>query len=207
MTHRVVTCFHKGEVFMQDKKLESLSDEELVLLSRESVEAETVLLIRYFRLVRFHARRYANTITDIEDFIQEGCIALLRAIKQFDSSKNIRFSSFAQVCMTNRMKSVLRREKYVPVPIENLLQKMEESGKLVDDNTPENILMQKESYENCRTQVMAILSKKEWDILQYILQGCSYAQTAKRLNISEKSVDNAMQRIRKKMRAIQHFGK
>ncbi|MDE6004178.1 MAG: sigma-70 family RNA polymerase sigma factor [Oscillospiraceae bacterium] len=191
---------------MPDNMLESLSDEELVLLARDSVEAEAVLIIRYFRLVRFHAGRYATSMTSTDDLIQEGCIALLRAIRQFNSTKNAKFSSFAQTCMTNSMKSFLRCEKSIPVPIatENLLQKIQESDGFIDNHTPENIFIQKENYETCRTEVMAMLSNKEWDILKYILQGCSYAQTAEKLNISVKAVDNAMQRIRKKMRAVQH---
>lgn len=190
---------------MQNEILEALSDEELAVLSHESVEAEAVLLMRYFRLVRFHARRYATNLTDAEDFMQEGFVALLRAMKQFDNSREIKFSSFAQTCMINSMKSLLRHEKSVAVPTEDLLQKMENFGKYIDDDTPESIFIQKESYENCRTQVMAMLSNKEWDVLQCILHGCSYEQTAKQLKISLKSVDNAMQRIRKKMRAVQHW--
>lgn len=189
---------------MQNELLESLSDEELAVLSRESVEAEAVLLVRYFRLVRFHAGRYVSDYTDAEDFIQEGCIALLRAMKQFDASRNTKFSSFAQTCIINSMKSLLRREQSVAVPAEDLLQQMDEFGELTNDDTPESILIQKESYENCRTQVMAMLSDKEWNILQCVLRGSSYIQTAKQLHISVKSVDNAMQRIRRKMRAIQH---
>lgn len=187
----------------QNKILETLSDEELAVLSRESVDAETVLLVRYFRLVRFHAGRCASVLTDADDLIQEGCVALLRAMKQFDLSRDVKFSAFAQTCIINSMKSLLRREQAVAVPAGDLLQ----DHQFVDENTPESILIRKESYKNCRMQVMAMLSEKEWEILQIVLEGCSYAQTAERLHITLKSVDNAMQRIRRKMRTIKHFQK
>ena len=74
-------------------------------------------------------------------------------------------------------------------------------GELTDPDTPESILMAKESFADFRTKIMTLLSKKEWEILQCILNGHSYAHTAELLSITVKSVDNAMQRIRRKIRA------
>ncbi len=189
---------------MPDKSaLAGLTDEELAVLSRTSVEAEAELLARYFRLVRFHAGRYAATPADADDLTQEGLITLLKIMKQFDSSQEKKFSSFAQVCIVNRMRSLMRSQQNHAVPEENLIQKLEEKGEFVDAETPESILMEKESYAQCRMQVMAMLSDKEWEILQCILSGASYAAAAETLHISVKAVDNAMQRIRRKMRAVQ----
>ncbi len=189
---------------MPDKQaMQGLSDEELAVLSRTSTEAEAELLARYFRLVRFHAARYAAGSADAEDLTQEGLIALLHGMKQFDPAQNTKFSSFAQVCIVNRMRSLLRREQDIAVPEEDLFRMLEEQDCLTDRNTPESILIEKESYADCCMQVMALLSDKEWQILQYILSGCSYAQAAAAMQISVKSVDNAMQRIRRKMRAVQ----
>ena len=184
-------------------KLADMTDEALAVLSNTSVEAEAELLKRYFRLVRFHAGRYAATSADADDLTQEGLITLLRVMKQFDSSQNAKFSSFAQVCIMNRMRSLVRSQQNSAVPEEDLIRKLEEKGEFIDNETPESILMQKESYESCRMQVRALLSDKEWKILQCVLQGASYAETAERLHISIKSVDNAMQRIRRKMRTVQ----
>ena len=184
--------------------LSQMTDEELAVLSAHSVEAEAELLKRYFRLVRFHAGRYASTPTDADDLTQEGLITLLRVMKEFDASQNKKFSSFAQVCIINKMRSLVRSQQNIALPDEELIQKIEEKGGFINSETPESILMQKESYESCRMQVMALLSDKEWNILQYVLQGASYAETAERLHISVKSVDNAMQRIRRKMRAVQN---
>ncbi len=182
--------------------LENLTDEELAVLSRDSVEAETELLSRYFRLVRYHAGRYAATSADAEDLTQEGLITLLRVMKQFRPEQDAKFSSFAQVCIMNQMRSLVRRQQKLAVPDEELIRSLEEKGSFIDPDTPESILIEKENYADCRMQVMAVLSDKEWEILQYILNGNSYAQTAEQLHISVKSVDNAMQRIRRKMRAV-----
>ena len=204
MMPTAVTCSLREGLFMPDNTaLSSMTDEELAVLSKNSVEAEAELLKRYFRLVRFHAGRYAATSADADDLTQEGLITLLRVMKQFDSSQNTKFSSFAQVCIINKMRSLVRSQQNTAVPEEDLIRKLEEKGEFIDSETPESILMQKESYESCRTQVMAMLSDKEWNILQNILQGASYAETAERLHISIKSVDNAMQRIRRKMRTVQ----
>lgn len=188
---------------MPDKQVRSLTDEELAVLSVNSVEAEAELLSRYFRLIRFHAGRYAANSADADDLTQEGLITLLRVMKQFDRSQNTRFSSFAQTCIINRMRSLVRYQQNTAVLEENLLQKLEETGELTDPDTPESILLRKESYADCCMQVMAVLSDKEWEILQCILNGASYAETAEILHITTKSVDNAMQRIRRKMRTVQ----
>ncbi|MBR3631370.1 MAG: sigma-70 family RNA polymerase sigma factor [Oscillospiraceae bacterium] len=180
---------------------ETLSDEALAAAAKDSVEAEGVLLSRYLGLIRFHAGRMAGSV-DADDLVQEGLIALLYAIPQYDHTKVTRFSSYAQVCILNRMRNFVQHEARRAVPCDDLVQVMEEQGELADPDTPESILVEKESYAQRRMQVMAMLSAREWDILQSIMDGASYAETAARLGISEKAVDNAMQRIRRKMRAV-----
>ena len=180
---------------------ETLSDEALAAAAKTSVEAEGVLLSRYLGLIRFHAGRMAGC-ADVDDLVQEGLIALLRAIPQFDGTREVKFSSYAQTCILNRMRNFVQRESRNAVPCDDLVQVMEEQGELADPDTPESILVEKESYAQRRMQVMAMLSAREWEILQCVMDGASYAETAARLGITEKAVDNAMQRIRRKMRAV-----
>ena len=180
---------------------ETLSDEALAAAAKTSVEAEGVLLSRYLGLIRFHAGRMAGC-ADADDLVQEGLIALLRAIPQFDGTREVKFSSYAQTCILNRMRNFVQRESRNAVPCDDLVQVMEEQGELADPDTPESILVEKESYAQRRMQVMAMLSAREWEILQCVMDGASYAETAARLGIAEKAVDNAMQRIRRKMRAV-----
>ncbi len=183
-------------------QLEQACDEELVMLARKSADAQAVLLKRYLKLVRYHAGRYASSLVDAEDLMQEGLIALLHAVSEFDAQHGSSFSTFAQTCMINKMRSIGRRSGSCAAPVADIVQIMDEKGKLADAETPESILLDKENYAHCRMQVMALLSAKEWEILQCILAGASYAKAADQLGISLKSVDNAMQRVRRKMRAV-----
>ncbi len=183
--------------------LEAASDEELAVLARESVDAEAVLLTRYLKVIRYHAGRFARSQSDIDDLAQEGLIVLLRAISEFRQERQVKFSTFAHTCILNRMKNVVRREQHGAVSAEEAVLSLEDCIDLVDPDTPESILLEKENFAQCRMQVMAMLSGREWEILQCIMTGDSYQQTAEKLGISEKSVDNAMQRVRRKMRTVE----
>lgn len=193
---------------MTGEALDTQPDEVLVRISGTSVEAEGVLLTRYLHVIENYAKQLAGGY-DTDDLVQEGLIALLRAAARYDAAQGASFSTFARICILNQMRSFLRREQRAASPAEDLVRTMEEQGDLVDPDTPESILLEKEEYDRCRMQVMAMLSDREWEILQCIMEGASYAQTAQRLQISQKSVDNAMQRIRRKMRAVRstdYFG-
>ncbi len=181
-----------------------LSDEALAEQAKHSVDAQALLLERYRKLVRYHANRFAATWADAEDLAQEGMIVLLHAVSQFRPESQVPFSAYAQTCIMNKMRSLAAKRKKADVlpPVE-LSELLEESIQLVDPETPESILLEKEGFADCRMQVMAMLSAQEWEILQCIMAGDSYAKTAERLQITVKSVDNAMQRIRRKMRATQ----
>lgn len=177
------------------------SDEELAVLAKDSMEAEGILLSRYLRLIQYYAFHYASG-ADADDLVQEGLIALLYAIPQYSPEKGTKFSSFAQVCIQNRMKNVLLKNQKNPEPVENLEEY--QSADFIDEVTPESILLEKEQEILFRKQVMEMLSDKEWQVLGLIVEGATYAETARKLGISEKSVDNAMQRIRRKMRSVSH---
>lgn len=188
---------------MSDVKLDAAADEVLAVLARTSSEAEIILLQRYRKLVRYHARRYAASETDVDDLEQEGMLVLLHIIPKYSEDRGVPFSAFAQTCITNRMCSLAKKAGRNASPVEDIAQLMEQQAGIVEEHTPETILLEKENYEHFRSQVMAMLSAKEWGILQCIMAGASYAQTAERLQISVKSVDNAMQRVRRKMRAAE----
>ncbi|HAJ97506.1 MAG TPA: RNA polymerase subunit sigma-70 [Ruminococcus sp.] len=187
----------KERLFMSDWH----SDEELAVLAKDSMEAEGILLSRYLRLIQYYAFHYASG-ADADDLVQEGLIALLYAIPQYSPEKGTKFSSFAQVCIQNRMKNVLLKNQKNPEPVENLEEY--QSADFIDEVTPESILLEKEQEILFRKQVMEMLSDKEWQVLGLIVEGATYAETARKLGISEKSVDNAMQRIRRKMRSVPH---
>lgn len=186
---------------MSEAALELLSDEALAEYARTSVEAEGVLLSRYLRLIRFHAGRFAP-VGETDDLVQEGLIALLQAIPRYDPALGKRFAAFAQVCIVNRMRSFVRQEQKAELPAEDLIESLDAMGELADPVDPERIFIEKESFRETQMQVMAMLSDREWEILQCIMDGMSYAQTAEKLGTGVKAIDNAMQRIRRKMRAV-----
>ncbi len=187
---------------LSQAELEAASDEELAVLAREFVDAEAVLLKRYLKLVRYHADQYAATSADADDLAQEGLITLLHAISSYREERGSSFSAFVQTCIVNRMRSLVRNSGNRTAPVADIAQVMDEQAGLADAETPESILVEKENYAHCRMQVMAMLSDKEWEILQCIMTGASYAQAAQQLGITAKAVDNAMQRVRRKMRAV-----
>lgn len=183
-------------------ELNAATDEELAALAGESEEAVAELLKRYLKLIRYYANRYSENAADADDLVQEGLMALLHVIPRYREQLGSSFSALARTSIVNRMRSIVRRVGRYASPVENIAQVMEEQAGLVEKETPESILLEKESYAQCRMQVMALLSDREWEILQCVMEGASYAQTAQRLGIAVKSVDNAMQRVRRKMRAV-----
>ncbi|MBQ9109992.1 MAG: sigma-70 family RNA polymerase sigma factor [Oscillospiraceae bacterium] len=187
---------------LSEESLNAASDEELAVLAKDSVDAEALLLKRYLKLVRYYAGHYAASETDADDLAQEGLITLLHVISKFRPEEGTKFSAYAQVCIVNRMRTLVKKVGNYEAPVADITQLMEEQAVIADPETPESILVEKENYARCRMQVMALLSAKEWEILQCIMSGASYAQTAEMLGITAKSVDNAMQRVRRKMRAV-----
>lgn len=181
-----------------ENRLSMYSDEELAEMSAESDEARVELLARYLRMIRVIVSRFAGSFSDAEDLTQEGMVCLFHAIPRFSNEKNVRFSTFAYVCVMNRVKTLMRTQnKEIPLLTEDELYGMEN---LTDYATPETILMEKESYTERCMEVQALLSKREWEILQCVMSGMSYQAVAYLYGIPVKSVDNAMQRVRRKMR-------
>jgi len=181
-------------------ELASLDDNSLVELSRGNDrslgrQAVSELISRYLGLVRKKACAFAHDYAEPEDLAQEGFLAFLNAVNSFDTGRGTKFSSFAEVCVTNGVKNAARR---LGGGNENVSKDPEESGS--DGFSPENIWFEKESIKNIYSGISSVLSKKEWDIFRLYLGGLSYREIADRLDISLKSVDNAVFRVRKKLK-------
>ena len=199
---------------MDDSKL---SDAELLaLVSAGNADAEEALAERYSRLVRICARPLFLIGGDSEDHIQEGMLGLLSAIRQYDPASNVPFKAFAEVCISNRIYSAIKsasRQKHSPL----------NSGISLDSILSEESQTQASSYPeaNCRVteeQVLAreseqellsaftrYLSAFEARVLRLYLSGLSYAEMAAETNKPEKSIDNAVQRIRRKLARLPNF--
>lgn len=174
------------------------TDEELVQIVPYDEFATTTLITRYVKLIWVKANIMANSLADAEDLSQEGFLGLLNAISKFDHSKKVKFSTFAEVCINNKIKTAFVKNNKIDLPIGNITT-AEDS--FIDDN-PESILLQKERLEEIYNSIISLLSKQEWEILKLYLNDSSYLEIAQQLAISQKSVDNAMQRVRRKLKRM-----
>jgi RNA polymerase sporulation-specific sigma factor len=187
-----------------------LSDEELCAQVRrdggKSSEAEQDLVRRYLSTVRSITRPYYLAGGDSEDLMQEGMIGLLMAIRQFDPDKEARFSAFASRCIRNRVFNVIKaasRQKHQP--LENYVSLTGGAGPDVQGIPwvagPEDEFLRGEADHELRGRLDTLLSPMENRVLGDYLDGLSYRDIARRIGRTEKSVDNAVQRIRKKLTA------
>ncbi len=167
--------------------------------------AEERLVMRYNRLVRVCARPYFLVGGDSEDLIQEGMIGLLAAIRGFQADKDARFRTYAEVCIRNRIRSAARsaaRDKHTPlnrsVSLGLPLCDQESEGYGSDLESPEDMLIGREESRARIEAMRGKLSPFEKTVLDLYLEGFSYREIALRVNKPEKSVDNAVQRIRRK---------
>ena len=174
------------------------SDETLCTLAASGDRiAEEVLVLRYNRLVRICARPFFLTGGDSDDLIQEAMIGLLKAIREFDPERDVSFRTFAELCIRNRIRSVVMaavRDKHAPL---NNSLPME----AVPDVTfsPEDSLLDREADNERLYQLKQQLSPLEQHILSLYLSGLTYGEIGAELNRPVKSIDNAIQRIRRKV--------
>ena len=186
---------------MSDKGYSEFSDLSLAeKVRRGDNEAFGVLSNRYGGLIRSIAERYSAAGLDRNDFSQEGLLGLLWACKAFDSEKNASFKNFASICINRRFLSLVRKDmSKKAIPKEKLLSI--EDLEISDENTlnPEILMLQKEQAEDFDKLLKSRLSPLEQKVLRLYLSGMTYSDISKKLSVSLKSVDNALQRIRKKL--------
>jgi RNA polymerase sporulation-specific sigma factor len=190
------------------KLYSSMTDEQLQALAVERQSgAEEALAERYVRLVRACARPYFLAGGDSEDLIQEGMLGLLSAIREYDSSRGVRFKTYAEVCINNRIQSAIRsalRKKHAPlnegVSLDEVLSDESQSlGTQYFQRSPEEQVLARESEREFISAYSRCLSKLETQILGLYLDGLSYQEMAVATGRNVKAVDNAVQRIRKKL--------
>ena len=190
--------------------LDQSSDEVLCALAAEgSREAEELLVTRYNRLVRTCARPYFLVGGDSEDLTQEGMVGLLSAVREYDASKAASFRTFAEICIRNRLYSVLRaaaRDKHMALNQSVPLDTPFFDGNSYTSGTsdlaqrdPEAYLIDREHTAALLSCVRKQLSEFEAKILGYYLDGLSCREIAETVGKPPKSVDNAVQRIRRKV--------
>ena len=171
--------------------------------------AEEALVSGYTRLVRACARPYFLAGGDSEDLIQEGMLGLLSAIRAFDPAKGVKFSTYAEFCVRRRIYSAIRSasgnkhtplNSYISLESQQLDESSTQSAYFLRD--PEDFVIARERAGEVETLLYGALSRFESGVLELYLEGMSYKDMAVRLEKSDKSVDNAVQRIRKKLSQI-----
>lgn len=181
----------------------------------DALKATEVLLIRHKNLVRHCARFFFLTGADQEDVVQEGMIGLYNAIMDYAPDKTVSFPVFAELCIRRQIISAVRsskRQKHEflndSLSLDEIVVYDEDGEGLTlmdtllnpDGKSPETLLSEKEGLFNLKRRVIAKLSPLEKKVFRLYLQDNNYIQIAGYLNRSPKSVDNALQRIRSKIR-------
>lgn len=201
-----------NNIYSFNNKYNNFSDEELIKEIRlGNLEAQNYLLEKYRNLVSMKANKFFLIGAETDDMLQEGMIGLFKAIQSFDLEKNNSFKTFANLCIERQLITAIKtsnRQKHIPLNSSFSLNKtaFEEDddtslievldSKFIED--PLDTITKKEYFESIENKIDENLSFFEKKVLERYVQGESYIDIATGLNSPVKSVDNAIQRIRKK---------
>ena len=193
------------------------TDEQLLARIKEGdAESERLLYERYKQLVRSRAHSYFLIGADHEDLVQEGMIGLYKAVCEYDESKSASFKSFAELCITRQILSAIKhatRKKHGPLNNYVSLNRPEMTDgdlTLLDTvrslrvSDPEDVVIGRENFEQLVQHLSKVLSPMEQHVLNLYLCGYSYPQIAARLEKPLKSIDNAMQRVKRKLEGFRN---
>lgn len=192
---------------------EQMLDEQIVELARNgSQNALEYLINKYKNFVRAKARSYFLVGADREDIYQEGMIGLYKAIRDFRSDKLASFRAFAELCITRQIITAIKtatRQKHIPLNSYISLNKPiydEDSDRTLLDvlsgtkvTDPEELIINREEFGDIEEKMGEILSDLEWQVLMAYLEGKSYQEIAVDLRRHVKSIDNALQRVKRKL--------
>lgn len=195
-------------------ELENLTDEELIVVYRNGeLDAIEVLVQRYKYFVRRKIKANYFIGADKEDLIQEGMIGLFKAICDYNPNKDASFKSFATICIIRQLSTAFKtatRQKHMPlnnsislnVPLNNdeddsitLMDTIKEK----DELSPEEFVIHQEDLQNLKKHIKESLSPLEWKVIALHTEGKNYHEIAKEMDKSVKSIDNALQRIKRKL--------
>lgn len=190
-------------------------DEILVRIHQGDSQALDYLIHKYKNFVRAKARTYFLIGADHEDIIQEGMIGLYKAIRDFDGEKLASFKAFAELCITRQIITAIKtatRQKHMPLNSYISLDKPiydEESDRTLLDVIagsraidPQEMLINREKYGDLESKLSELLSELEKKVLALYLEGCSYQEISEKINRHVKSIDNALQRVKRKLEQL-----
>ncbi|WP_425489242.1 RNA polymerase sporulation sigma factor SigH [Alkalicella caledoniensis] len=192
---------------------EDMTDESIAILACQGdIQATEYIINKYKNFVRSKARSYFLIGADREDIIQEGMIGLYKAIRDFKGDKLTSFKSFAELCVTRQIITAIKtatRQKHIPLNSYVSLNKPifdEDSDRTLLDilsgikiTDPEELMINQEEYIDIEKKMGEILSGLERKVLMLYLEGKSYQEIAEELRRHVKSIDNALQRVKRKL--------
>lgn len=198
---------------LKQSQFDLMTDEELVELVRENdTDALEYLINKYKNFVRAKARSYFLIGADREDIIQEGMIGLYKSIRDFRGDKLTSFKAFAELCITRQIITAIKtatRQKHIPLNSYVSLDKPiydEDSDRTLLDvicgtkvTDPEELFINREEFDDIECKISEILSELERQVLMLYLDGRSYQQISEDLKRHVKSIDNALQRVKRKL--------
>lgn len=188
-----------------------MTDEEISLKAQQGDDsAVNELLSKYKSLVNKIARSYFLTGGDMEDIVQEGMIGLYKAVKHFNTLKNASFKTYASTCIKHQIQTAIRnasseKNKILSTALPIFDQTVNEDDEEIEVLFPSSIpspddkLIAKEHIEEIKEKIYKTLSPLEIKVLSLYLKGYSYNEIAEMGNISKKSIDNALSRIKNKL--------
>ena len=192
---------------------EDMQDEEIIMLATTgNSKAVDYIINKYVKLVRSKARPYFLIGADREDIIQEGMIGLFKAIRDYKTDRYSSFRVFAEVCITRQIITAIKtatRQKHIPLnsyvslnkPLfdddndRTLLDIIDEKSSL----DPEQMYINREQFTSIEEKIYKVLSSLEKKVLKLYLEGKSYIEIADKLEKPMKSIDNALQRVKRKL--------
>lgn len=204
---------------MNEEKFKQATDEEIILMYRDGEEnAASFIMNKYKNLVRKKASSMYILGADRDDLIQEGMIGLFKAVRDYDMGRDVNFYTFADLCVSRQMYTAVQasnRQKHLPLntyisiysqpsnpeegagefPIMDTLTSQKETN-------PEEMVIEQENVEQIEHAILKELSEFEKQVFELHLTGMTYAEIAKVLGRDEKSTDNALQRMKTKIRRL-----
>ena len=192
--------------------LSDLSDDELVKSAKKGDDAAIEALVdRYKPHILLKTRTYFLRGADKEDIMQEGMIGLIKAIRDYNAERQVSFKSFAELCITRQIITAVKaatRQKHIPLNSYISLYGNSDGDEdrapldLIDSSTrfnPEEYIIMRENLKKIDEQILKLLSKFEKNVLECYLTGKSYQEISTVLDRPVKSIDNALQRIKRKL--------
>ena len=193
--------------------ISALNDEAIIGLVKEGNEAaQEYILNKYKSVVKSKARAYFLIGADREDIIQEGMIGLYKAVRDFQPDRHASFRGFADLCINRQMITAVKtatRQKHMPLNSYVSLNKQIFDDETVhtymdmlkegDNSNPESMIISRENLNYIESNLSKILSSLELKVLSLYLTGKTYSEIAQILGKPEKSIDNALQRVKKKI--------